>query len=204
MRLSLIFLFFCSIVLFGNDEAEIFIAKLSESMKPTASLTANFVQKRTFPDVDMELITKGEFAIDGDGRMCWEIKEPLHCIAILTKEKLLQWDDQSNKKIELGAKDIPWLQLLYKQFSDWTLGNITGMAKGYQVSKTGEYTLRFEPESTLQKEYVSMIELTFSDTLDSVKSILIQEKGGDTAVIEFSDIKLNSTIPEERWILPEK
>ncbi len=198
--------------------ATLLLAASATAQTPLASLTnaadlmrlagcrtmrGAYTQTRHIQALDLDFTITGTMALERDGRLLWRAEKPIEYACVMTKDKLVQWDGETKKVLEVSARKFPWLRLLYDCQAAWVSGDIAALARIFQLSFRN-HGLLLVPLATDARELFRTMEITFAPDYSRVASVLLHETSGDTLRIEFHDVILNQPLPEETWQIPPK
>lgn len=192
------------------------LTTIAETTVPTALLEklaalgrhqqihGNYTQIRHLAALDMDFEFKGVMAAEMGGRLLWRADSPLRYVCIMTPDKLVQWDGESQKTLTVPASLFPWLGMLYKSQSAWISGDVSGLSKIFDISSsTDPHRMTLIPKEDSVKKLFTKMEMTFNEDFTSVSSVVLREAGGDLLTIHFHDVKF-TRIPPELWQIPPK
>ena len=163
-----------------------------------------YTQIRHMSSLDMDFEFKGVMAAEQGGRLLWRADSPLKYVCIMSPEKLVQWDGESQKTITVSASLFPWLGMLYECQSAWISGDVSMLSKIFDISVSADsHGLVLIPKEPKVKNLFSKMEMSFNEDFTAVSSIILHEAGGDLLTIRFHHVQYTS-IPPELWQIPPK
>lgn len=179
------------------------LAQVNESMKQMTTFSAKFKQVKKFRILASPMLLEGSIYINRSPfKLSWNIEKPIGYTAVISDDKLMQYDKETDQTKEYKFSDNPMLGMIAKTYHDILLGDFSGISKECDITVDKDaYTINVTPlsESNMRKA-VSKITFVFNQDFCYLVSISIDEPGDNSTVIDFSDIKLNSIIPEKAWI----
>lgn len=202
------FIMFCSMMLNAlttaqTDPLDDTLSKINESMREMSTFSAKFKQIKKFRILASPMLLEGSICINRTPfKLAWNIEKPIGYTAIISEDRLLQWDKETDRTKEYKFSDNPMLGMIAKTYHDILLGDFSRIAKECDITVDKQtYTINVTPQaSTNMSKAVSKITFVFNKEFCYLVAISIDEPGGNSTTIDFSDIKLNSAIPEKAWI----
>lgn len=186
-----------------TDHAEDTLSQINESMKEMSTFSAKFKQIKKFRILASPMLLEGSIYINRSPfKLAWNIEKPIGYMAIISDDRLLQWDKETDSTKEFKFSDNPMLGMIAKTYHDILLGDFSRIAKECDIAvDKPAYTINVTPfpNSNMGKA-VSKITFVFNKDFCYLVAISIDEPGGNSTTIDFSNIKLNSAISEKAWI----
>lgn len=186
-----------------TDPLDVTLSNVNQSMQKMTTFSAKFKQIKNFRILTSPMLLEGSIYINRTPfKLAWNIEKPIGYTAIISEDKLLQWDKETNHTKEYKFSDNPILGMIAKTYHDILLGDFSGISKECDISiDEPAYTINVIPKTNSNmSKAVSRIIFVFNKDFCYLVSISIDEPGGNSTIIDFSDIKLNSAIPEKAWI----
>lgn len=182
----------------GNDLDSI-LKEMDKRQKEIKDLQANFSQEKVLELLEEKLISQGRMKYKKPDRMSWEYFEPDPLLMIIKGQRM--W---------LYYPDMKVAEKYNLEKSGETLGLFTGfgksmdyLKKNYQIrlleEKKDFCSLELIPRKEEELRYVSRIVL-WIDTKEywPIKTKIF-EPNGDTTLIEFKNIEINTEIPDSEF-----
>lgn len=178
-------------------------AELERNLKEAQSVRADFVQIRRFKALGAELKVKGDLTVAADGRMAWNVLEPMRYLCILTPEGIKQWDEDSDTVLTLSQRELPWLKALHEGLQSWFKADFRILERDFALSRQDERSLKLVPRSgTIYFDALQEVVLTFAADGRHLERVVTVEKSGDVITLEFQRVQINSNIPDTTWQIP--
>ena len=205
---AIAFIIFCCIPLSAvstakTDKVDDTLSQINKSMMQMSTFSAKFKQVKKFRILSSPMFLEGSIYINRSPfKLAWNIEKPIGYTAIISEDRLLQWDKETDSTKEYKFSDNPMLGMIAKTYNDILLGEFSRIAKECDISiDKPTYTINVTPlpNSNMGKA-VSKITFAFNKDFCYLVAISIDEPGGNSTTIDFSDIKLNSVISEKAWI----
>jgi len=180
-----------------------FRQKFSEATRKTQTIEASFLQEKNLSVLSEKIITKGQFLFKKENKMRWEYTEPFHYLIILNKGTMFIQDEDKKNKIDIRNNKM--FAEINSIIMGCVLGNLFNDEKKFLPSffeNSGSYMVKLKPLASNLKEYLSEIRIFFDKSNLAVIRIEMFEPAGDYTRIDFSGIKLNTNLPDEKFLIP--
>lgn len=182
----------------GNDLDSI-LKKMDKRQRGMKDLKASFTQEKILELLEEKLISQGEMKYRKPDRMSWKYFKPDPFLMII-KEKVM-W---------LYYPDMKVAQKYDLASAGETLGLFVGfgksveyLKKNYQIKLLKEkgdfYCLELIPKKEEELRYLSKIILWVKTKESWPVKTKIYEPNGDTTLIEFRNIEINTKIPDSEF-----
>lgn len=184
---------------------EDYMMELQKHLESVTTVQADFEQEKKLAVFNRSMMIRGEMALDRPKRMMWHVREPVRYCILMEGDTVRQWDEDTDRVQTLHVRDNPTLRAVFSQFQAWFLGDYRTIAQTYDVVIVDREPpcLRFSPKpDSAMPEMVKQVQMTMTKDRRSIRTIMIDEKGGDSTTIRFLNIRLNQSIPKEAWEIP--
>lgn len=189
--------------LFSAFSAEDSAGRLSEiesAMKTVSTLSADFVQEKKIKFLRHTLVIRGTFHLDKAGRMAWRVNSPIQYCCVIEKDRLTQWDADSNKVLSIDTTRNQLLKSLVDSMGLYFSGAFMKMSDSFDISFPEPRSLKMIPrKGNIAAEFVASMTVTLSEDLRHVREVRIEENNGDLTHIVFSGFSINQPQPEKVW-----
>jgi outer membrane lipoprotein-sorting protein len=188
----------------GTDHSaakdEIF-ARIKQASSQVRTLSGEFTQEKDLSILENAPVSKGRFYYQSPDCLRWEVYEPVAMGFIVKGDTGKRWRGKTGPAQSFNLKKEPVIQIIAGQVFAWARGDIERLTAGYEITVMGDapVVLKLVPLSATEKRYLEYIRLLFSPTEDYVSAIEIHETGGDATKINFIDMTINKTLPEETF-----
>lgn len=201
MLLSLICLASLGAVAAVNPGAN--LDEISASMRRVETFSASFEQIKNFKILSSPLKLTGRIYIRRSPfKLGWHVDTPVVCLTVMDGDRLTQWEEGGGKAVtEINMADNPVL----KTVSDTYRGILTGDFSFFEANcklsfdKSGRRLTAVAGKDSDMGRFISMIEFYFSENMDFLEKININETHGGTTEIVFSKVLINQPLPSEAW-----
>jgi outer membrane lipoprotein-sorting protein len=180
-----------------------FKQKFSESTRKTQTIEANFIQEKNLSVLSEKIITKGRFLFKKEKKLRWEYTEPFHYLIILNNGTMFIQDEEKKSKIDIRNNKM--FAEINSIIMGCVQGNLFNDEKKFLPSfyeNSGSFLVKLKPLASNLKEYLSEIRIWFDKNDLSVTRLEMHEPSGDYTKIDFSGNKINTNIPDEKFLLP--
>jgi outer membrane lipoprotein-sorting protein len=171
-------------------------------MRTIESMQTRFIQKKNLSLFSREIELRGVLAMEKPDRFIWRTEFPLKYAILVEKEKLSQWDEDSDQVQTLSYADTPAVKIVVEQMRTWFYGEYGSLLDQYQaeVLSRQPLVLKLVPgEKSPARGMIRSVTLSFKSDQSYIESILIEEKNGDRSEMLFKDTVLNSKIEPSVW-----
>ena len=92
-----------------------------------------------------------------------------------------------------------------QQLLAWARVDVDWLQKRYQmeVIATQPISLRLTPNDQGEAGFIDYLQILFSDDRRHIAEVLMMEQGGDSTLLRFTDVQVNSELPGEAFQPPE-
>ncbi len=182
----------------GNDLDSI-LKKMDKRQRGMKDLQASFTQEKILELLEEKLISQGKMKYKKPDRMSWEYFEPDPLLMII-----------KGKRMWLYYPDMKVAEKYDLTRAGETLGLFVGfgksmeyLKKNYQIrllkEKRDFYCLELIPKKEEELRYLSKIILWVNTKEYWPVKTKIYEPNGDTTLIEFRNIEINTKIPDSEF-----
>lgn len=175
--------------------------KIESMSKTTTSIESDFVQEKNLNMLSEKIISKGHFIFKKDNLLRWEYNSPTKYLIVINKDKIMIKDEKKTTKYDMNSNKV------FKEINDIMLSCVQGTIFKSNKFKTAYfegdkyYKLELVPQAKNMKETFKKINLFFDKSVTSVAKMEMVEVSEDVTTIDFSNKKLNATIPENTFII---
>lgn len=176
-------------------------SKIESMSKITNSIESDFVQEKNLSVLSEKIISKGHFIFKKDNLLRWEYNSPTKYLIVINKDKIMIKDEKKTTKYDMNSNKV------FKEINDIMLSCVQGTIfksnkfKAAYFENEKYYKLELSPLAKNMKETFKKINLFFDKNVTSVAKMEMIEVSEDITSIDFSNKKLNATIPENTFII---
>jgi len=171
-----------------------------ESAK-VVSITSDFTQEKTLTALTEKITSSGKFWFKRNNRVRIEYLKPFVYLMIMDGDKMLVRDNEKENKINVKSNKL--FQQVNRIMIDCVQGTILDSkdftTKVFEDDKV--FLLEMTPVSKALREFFQTIVLRVDKHDYSVKSIEMNEPGGDKTIISFKNKRLNEQVADAVFAL---
>ena len=185
-----------------DDQKKEIISQMTHASAIANTLECRFIQKKTISVLSETVTSEGLMYYKKEDKLRWQYNKPYSYLFILNRGKVLIKNENRTDKFDTNSNK------LFKEISEIMLGSVRGnllignkkFSSQYFVG-TSVNVIKLTPHNKDLKQLMQAINLTISKTDWLVKSIEMQEKGGDNTVITFTEKNVNKTISDDLFYI---
>ena len=177
------------------------LGRIERSMARVHSVSADFVQEKSLAMLKNKLTMHGKVYV-ATGKFAWHVDTPIRFRMVIDGETMHQWDSESDKIQSLDMGKHPAFAMASNQMRRWFDGNYASFQNEYQIKLSDKPPLQltFTPKpKTPAEAFLERVVVAFLPDEQYIDNIQIVEIGGDQTLIQFTNTRLNSPIPEGAW-----
>jgi outer membrane lipoprotein-sorting protein len=171
-----------------------------ESAK-VVSITSDFTQEKTLTALTEKITSSGKFWFKRNNMVRIEYLKPYAYLMIMDGDKMLVRDNEKENKINVKSNKL--FQQVNRIMIDCVQGTILDSkdftTKVFEDDKV--FLLEMTPVSKALREFFQTIVLRVDKHDYSVKSIEMNEPGGDKTIISFKNKRLNEQVADAVFAL---
>ncbi|MDR0646514.1 MAG: outer membrane lipoprotein carrier protein LolA [Elusimicrobiota bacterium] len=187
---SLSFLFIVSPVFAAADTSV--YAKFTE----IKTIESDFTMYKHLSIAQRPLVSKGKFYFERPGFLKWVYTSPFPSGIILDGKKAWSWRGEGSEKQIRNISSQPFAKIMARQIYIFVSLDLEQIGARYNMEELKNGII-LRPKDNSAKQTMDMIKLHFSPEQDAVEKVEMIEKSGDKTVIDFTNVNLNSHIPQE-------
>jgi outer membrane lipoprotein-sorting protein len=164
------------------------------------TIESDFVQEKNLSVLSNRIISKGHFCYKKDNNIRWEYLQPYQYLIIISNNKIFIKEDKNQNQYDVQSNKM--FQEMNKFISGCIQGDILKNDKEY---KTGyfeddkSYFVSLVPNDEKMRQMLNEVQIWFNHNDLTVSRITMIESGGDYTKIDFTNKKLNTDIPIEKF-----
>jgi len=178
------------------------LAQISQATGQAQTIFTRFVQERHLSLFNDPLRSEGFLCFQKPGRIRWETTAPYKSILVSDGSGVAQfeWTDDRWKKLDLGLGDA--LQQVVSQIAGVMDGRYASDQGAYTASVTNsaeELVITLVPKNETLRKMMAAIEVHLAADLKGTRRVVLRETGGDYTDIQFSEQRVNLTLPPKTF-----
>lgn len=183
------------------EDLEAFKQKFTAESAKISSLTSNFTQEKTLTALTEKITSEGKFWFRRSNKVRIEYVKPFTYLMVMNGDKVLLRDGQ--KENHVNTKSNKLFQQVNRIMVDCMEGTMLNSKDfSFRVFENDKsYLLELTPNAKTLKSFFSTIVLTVEKKDYSVRSIDMNEPGGDKTTLIFTEKKLNTPIEDAVFAL---
>jgi outer membrane lipoprotein-sorting protein len=176
------------------------LLKIRKEAQNTNSLECRFVQKKKLAVLSETVVSDGFMYFRKDNNLRWQYNKPYQYLFILSGGKVFIKNGNRTDKFDTNSNKM------FREISDIMIGGVRGTTLVDNKKFDAQYfigsataVVKLSPRNKEMKQIMRFINLTFSTTDWTVKSIEMLEPGGDNTVITFTEKNVNKKIADDMF-----
>ena len=164
------------------------------------TIESDFIQEKKLDMLSNTLISKGSFCFKKENQIRWEYRQPYRYLIIINQDKIFIKEDKDQRQYDVKSNKI--FQEMNRFISGCIQGDILKNEKDYQIKYYEDhhsYFVTLVPVSEKMRQMLSEVQIWFDRDDLTVSRIRMLEPGGDYTKIDFTNKKLNTEIPLEKF-----
>lgn len=173
---------------------------ISKAHQQVKTLSANFTQEKTSTLFTEKMVQKGVFCYQSPKQLRWEYKSPKALTLLFNDTKVTVLTDKGainnpNKMLnEMG-------KMIINTINGTNMSDNDNFDISYQKNnQDGSYIAVLNPTNKKIKANYSSIRVILNGKNYLAEKVILNESNGDVTTITFSNMKINTTLPEGIFI----
>jgi outer membrane lipoprotein-sorting protein len=187
----------------GMKNVAEFKKRFLEATRETQTIEASFIQEKNLSVLSEKIITRGRFLFKKEKKLRWEYTQPFHYLIILNNGTMFIQDEEKKSRIDIRTNKM--FAEINSIIMGCVQGNLFNEEKKFLPSfleNNNYFLVKLKPLETKLKEYLSEIWIFFDKADLTVTRLEMHEPSGDYTNIDFSGKKINTAVPDEKFLLP--
>lgn len=173
------------------------LAQIQQNLTIVPLFQCEFSQTRQLKEMNLNLQSSGEFVLSQQKGVIWQQTAPFPQTMVMTEKQIYQSVTGSVQII--SAKEQPQLFHFTQLMSDVLQGNWQALGDYFdlqsQATQKSEWQVLLTPKKAPFQQIFNQIALTGDKT---IKSVLIQDKQGDSTHLQFQHCKALKALTNEQ------
>lgn len=164
------------------------------------TIESDFIQEKNLSVLSDKIISKGHFWFKKENNIRWEYLQPYRYLIIISNNRIFIKEDQGQKQYDIQGNKM--FQEMNRFISGCIQGDILKNSGEYQISyfeDSKSYYVSLVPHAEKMRQMLQEVRIWFNRDDLTVSRISMVEPGGDYTKIEFTNKKLNTDIPIEKF-----
>jgi outer membrane lipoprotein-sorting protein len=183
-----------------TKDAEAFKSLLNSTTTAIHSIESDFVQEKKLSVLTTTLVSRGHFYYKRENNIRWEYLQPYRYLIIISKDKIFIKEEKNQKQYDIQSNNM--FREMNRFISGCIQGDILKNDKEYKIGyfeDSGNYFVTLVPAAEKMRQMLHEILIWFDRDDLTVTRIRMLESGGDYTSIDFSNKRLNTDIPLEKF-----
>ena len=186
-------------------ELQPLLNELKVAAAETETIKSDFVQEKNLAMFSEKLLSQGAFAYQKPNRLRWELLSPVASGFVLNGGKGERWNSLSQERGHFSVDNDPIMGMIAQQLLAWARVDVDWLQSRYrmELQSTQPISLRLTPLDQGEAGFIDYLQILFAVDKRHIAEVLMMEQGGDSTLLRFTDVQLNTELPEEAFQPPE-
>lgn len=178
---------------------------LKVSAADTNSLNSSFEQEKHLAIFAEKLMSHGRFIYQNPDQLRWELLTPVASGFVLQGKQGVRWNQLSGEKGSFSVEKDPIMGMIAQQLLAWAKVDLDWLETRYQMELVTEQpvVMKLTPLDEGEAGFIDHLQISFADDRRYVAQVLMVEQGGDSTLLRFNDVEINSELPQDAFTSPE-
>jgi outer membrane lipoprotein-sorting protein len=171
-------------------------ATLASTAKKTQTIASDFTQVKHMKMMNDKVNSKGKFYFKKEDKIRIEYTSPFQYLLVMNGGQIMVKDE--NKTNKINTRNSKTMQSVNRVMMDCMRGTVFGnkdfSVKSFESSNL--YLLQLTPVNSSMKGLFARIDVYIEKTDNSVSKLVMNENGGDYTNMNFSNKKINTSLPD--------
>ncbi len=181
------------------DSVDDVLKELTKARSSLKTLVCSFTQERVLSLFASTITSKGELSLVRPDRLRWELFPPDSIIYWVTPEGIAYRSPQGAGKVSSSAAGA--LASVLDDILVVLGGDMGTLRSRYDITferATSSLTLHLAPQKPEVAKIIQRLTIVLESDLQSPRSLVLEEPGGDRSSIQFTDVKKNVDVDPAR------
>jgi outer membrane lipoprotein-sorting protein len=177
-----------------------FKEKLATMSDQVNTIESDFVQEKNLSILTSKIVSKGHFCYKKDNNIRWEYLQPYKYLIIISQNRIFIKEDKNQKQYDIESNRM--FEEMNRFISGCIQVDIMKNEKEYKVAYYEDernYFVSLVPHAEKMRQMLNEVQIWFNRTDLTVTRITMVESGGDYTRIDFTNKKLNTDIPIDKF-----
>jgi outer membrane lipoprotein-sorting protein len=186
----------------ANDIAPL-LAELTQAAD-TKTLSSRFVQEKQLAIFAEKLLSQGRFVYRAPDQLRWELLTPVASGFVLQGKRGVRWNSLSREQGNFSVDADPIMGMIAQQLLAWARVDIEWLQSRYRMEllSSEPISLRLYPRDAGEAGFIEHLQILFAADRRHVAEVLMVEKEGDSTLLRFSDVAINTELPADAFVAP--
>ena len=160
------------------------------------TISADFVQTKKLKILTRPLVSKGRFFFSAPDSIRWEYLSPVKSVLLMHKGGVQRLIVRNGRFVKDATFRPEAMSAVVGEMKNW----LTGRARHSRLfdvkrQSSSPASIQLTPKDKRMTKFIQRVEIEFTKTPGVAKRVIIVESRSAATVIEFTNIKLNKTLP---------
>ncbi|HLO60387.1 MAG TPA: outer membrane lipoprotein carrier protein LolA [Bacteroidales bacterium] len=177
-----------------------FKAKLEAMSQNVNTIESDFVQEKNLSVLANTIVSKGHFIFKKENNIRWEYLQPYKYLIIISNNKIFVKEEQNQKQYDIQSNKM--FQEMNKFISGCIQGDILKNDKDFAIGYFEDdrsFFVSLKPKAEAMRKMLNEVQIWFAKSDLTVTRIRMIESGGDYTKIDFTNKKINTEVPVEKF-----
>ncbi len=172
--------------------ADGFLDKVKAAMASVKTTRGTFKQTKKLAIFDDKVESDGAFAIQRPDRLRWAVERPFRSILVIAGDRGARWNETRKAVERFSVAEKPGIDVAVKQLFMWYAGRYETAADQFDLAiDAAGRRIAMTPKNKKVREVVARITIELDSSLGTLRSIVLEEDGGDSTTIAFDKVETN-------------
>lgn len=184
------------------DAIGAFRKSLRKTAETTRTITCDFTQEKVMSMIAERIVSSGKFYLKKEKMLRWEYTHPYSYLIVIRNDEITIKDENKVNQFNMRTNKV------FSEVNRILLGSLQGTLlddeKSFSATFYEHQDARLVKLKTLNpklKETLAGINLWFDRSDNTVSRLEMLEAGGDKTTITFSNRKINTEVPDEKFLV---
>lgn len=179
-----------------KPRARALLDQLHENLSEIATLQVDFTQERHLSIMTDVLTSEGILLFSSPGSVRLEITKPFKSVLVTSGKTLVRYEFIDGGWRRLNAGDARATSLVMNQIAQWIRGKFSDSGKVFDIEVEPESPVRITltPNDPAFAKRIEAIRFVFNDAANALRTLRVDEPGGDYTLMTFSNEKRNVSL----------
>ncbi len=203
--LTYLLLLFASPCFAESTELVPVLAELKQAAAETETLSSNFVQEKHLSIFAEKLLSNGRFFYQKPDRLRWELLTPVASGFVLQGKQGQRWNGLSREQERFSVETDPIMGMIAQQLLAWARVDLDWLQTRYRIElQTAKpVSLRLYPLDEGEAGFIDYLQILFANDQRHLSEVLMVEVEGDSTLLRFSEVAINTELPADAFAVPE-
>ena len=206
IKYLLVFFLFCAAPGYA-DEVKLapLLAELKQAAAQIETLSSPFVQEKYLDIFAEKLLSQGTFAYRNPDLLRWELLTPVASGFVLRGDRGERWNRLSQEQESFSVKSDPVMGMIAQQLLAWARVDLDWLQSRYrmELQTVAPVVLHLYPRDKGEAEFIDYLQIQFAADQSHVVAVQMVEQGGDSTMIRFTAVVINSELSDSVFQVPE-